>query len=39
MIGFVKIDVSQEDDDEAAEVAPNDVVQLQLASMQKTATN
>ena len=37
MVGFVKIDVSQEDDDEAAEVAPNDAVQL--ASMQKTATN
>ena len=38
MIGFVKIDVPQEDDDEAAEVvAPNDVVQL--VSMQKTATN
>jgi hypothetical protein len=37
VVGFVKIDVSQEDDDEAAEVAPNNVVQL--ASIQKTGTD
>ena len=39
MVGFVKIDVSQEDDDEAAEVAPNPNNVVQLASIQKTATN